>query len=54
MDTFALSKLQMNFNFHGVRGEFYPLKYLVDDLLRKCIQYEGKIGCDLQSLNFIY
>ena len=44
----------MEFNFNGIGNinppEFYPLKYLFDDLLKKCIQYEFRIGCDRQSL----
>ena len=50
MNTFSFSKFQIDFNFHGVRDEFYPLEYLAGDLLQKCIQYEGRIGCCQQSL----
>ena len=54
INTGSFSEIQMDFNFNGIGNinppEFYPLKYLFDDLLKKCIQYEFRIGCDRQSL----
>ena len=54
INTGLCSELQMDFNFNGIGNvnppEFYPLNYLFDDLLRKCIQYPYGIGCDQRSL----